>query len=294
MTLQQLRILLTVYQTGSITKASEKLFLSQPSISIAIKEVEKSYHQLIFERYSRRLRVTPFGIMLCQYASRILSLYDEMDQAANRNASTGSIRIGAGTTVGQILLPGAICSFKKLYPDVDVTVTIDRVSGFRQQLIENQLDFVIAESGLVDPVLISVPLFDSPIVVVCHKDNPLAGKTSVCAHDFTNADILTRQKGSYIREMTDYYFDLHNISITPKWESIDGLALINAVRKNLGISFLPLTRVHSIQDDNLVVLNVSDFSATYHQNLYYHKDKTLSPLMFEFIKSITEIHSLNF
>lgn len=293
MTIDNMRILIAVYETGSVTKAAEKLFLSQPSVSIAIKTLETEYGQIIFERYSRHLKITPFGEHLVEYATRIVALYDEMNHVAELNALYKDIRIGAGTTVGELLLPSAVSKFNSLFPEINITVKIDHLANLRKYILDNQLDFAIAEAGQEDNVIVSQPLLECPFVAICSRNHPLAYKESINASDLAKADILARQKGSYTRQVMDYYFKSQNITVVPKWESSDSLAILYAVKKNLGIGFLALYHVQMINDDSIVILNVEDFSATYFQNLYYHKDKSLTQPMEDFINTFMEYNKLN-
>lgn len=286
MTLRHLKIFVAVYQTQSITRAAEKLYMSQPSVSIAIKELENYYNQPIYERLYRKLLITPFGQELYQYAIRIVSLFDEMDVMACSSSFSNIVRIGAGTTVGQVMLPTLIREFKLDYPEADINVMVDKVSFLKQALAENNIDFAVAESLKEDVSLKVLASISTPLVAVCHKDNELAKKPVVTAKDLATQPLLARQKGSYTRSAMDKFFEEHGITATPKWESVDGLALLNAAKENIGISFLALNHVQSIGDPNLVTLNVEDFSAEYRYSIFTHRDKLLNPLMEELVKRI--------
>lgn len=280
MTLRHLKILVAVCQTNSITKAAEKLYMSQPSVSIAVRELEKYYDQLIFERIYRKLHITPFGAELYQYAARIVSLFDEMEAMARLHQSDHIIRIGAGITAGQIMVPAVLTEFKKDYPSVDVTVMVNNDHAeLKRALLENKIDFAVAESVAEDPAMKVLFSITTPLVAVCHRDNPLSAKTAVTAEELCRERILARQKGSYTRTAMDSFFASRNLTATPAWESIDGLALLNAVRRNMGVSFLALNHVRSVGDPHLVTLDVEGFSAAYHYSVFTHRDKMMSPVM---------------
>ena len=267
MTIRHLKIFVAVCQTNSVTKAAEKLYISQPAVSLAIKELEDHYGQKIFERFARKLRITPFGQELYQSSLRIVSLFDEMEHSASQKKLGNVLRVGVGPMIGQVMLPERVCRFKEKYPQIQISALVDRVIYLRAALIENR----------------TIPLLAVPLVVICHKDNPLAKKEIVTAQDLEKQPILARQVGSFLRTSMDNFFAAHNISVVPLWESSDGFALLSAVRANVGISFLASDHVLFVNDPDIVILNVKGFSATYYMNAYTHKDKVLTPLMQEFI-----------
>ncbi len=103
MTLRHLKIFVTVFQQGSVTKASEKLFLAQPSVSLAIKELERHYNCKLFEKFGRRLKITPKGLEFYQYAQRIISNFMEMEFSVKKDTDS-IIRLGTGITIANLYL----------------------------------------------------------------------------------------------------------------------------------------------------------------------------------------------
>lgn len=283
MTIRHLKIFVAVCQTNSVTKAAEKLFISQPAVSLAIKELEEHYGQKIFERFARKLRITPFGAELFQSALRVVTLFDEMETLAQRNKMGNVIRVGVGPMIGQVMLPERVCRFREKYPKIQINAMVDRVVYLRSALLENRIDFALAESVFEDPMIRVTPLLAVPLVVICHKDNPLAKQEVVTAAELEKQPILARQKGSFLRTSMDNFFAANNIEVTPLWESSDGFALLSAVKANVGVCFLASDHVNFVNDPNIVTLNVSGFSATYYLNAYTHRDKVLTPVMQEFI-----------
>ena len=116
MTIRHLKTFVAVCQTNSVTKAAEKLYISQPAVSLAIKELEEHYGQKIFERFSRKLCITPFGQELYQSALRIVTLFDEMEYAAGQEKLGNVLRVGVGPMIGQVMLPERVCRFKEKHP----------------------------------------------------------------------------------------------------------------------------------------------------------------------------------
>lgn len=111
MTLRHMKIFVSVYQNNGITRASEELHLAQPSVSLAIRELEDYYGIRLFDRISRRLYVTEQGKMFYDYALHIVSLFDEMELGIRNWEHMGTLRIGSSITIGNFLLPGLIKKF---------------------------------------------------------------------------------------------------------------------------------------------------------------------------------------
>lgn len=284
MTLRHLRIFVTVCQKGSVTKAAEKLYIAQPSISFSIKELEEHYKSPLFERLSRKLYITPFGESIYNYAQRILTLYDEMDTQFESFQSQKVIHIGCGTTIASFYMPQMVREFYQSHMDAKIYVTVNNASEIESMIADNLLDFAMME-GTNRPHNLSQTLLQiNQIVAICHKLHPLAKKQEITAEDLVNEDLLLRERFSPTRQAVDTFFLNHNLTVTPVWESMDAAALLNAVNENLGVSFLPLNHLITFHNENIVILNIKNFHADRFVNILHHKDKQLTPFMQEFIE----------
>jgi DNA-binding transcriptional LysR family regulator len=145
MTLRHLQIFLAVVDAGNMTRASEALFIAQPTVSLAIAELEKHYGVKLFDRLSRRLYLTGPGKVLLGYARHVINLLGEMDQAIEVESGSGSLRIGATLTIGTCLLPGFLTSFSDQYPQVRVEASIRNTRDIEQLVIRNELDLALVE-----------------------------------------------------------------------------------------------------------------------------------------------------
>lgn len=283
MTLRHLRIFVTVCREGSITRASEKLFLAQPAVSLAIKEMERHCGLQLFERYARKLHLTPFGGEILNYAQRILALYDEMEMSYTLNNYASSIRVGTGTALGKLFFPKFIKNFQSEHPTAQIYMYIDRTDLNASKLSSNQLDFVIMENIPEMPHIVRRSLHSSPIVAICHRAHELAGKEAVTAFDLVKYPLLLREKESPTYIAVETFFLNHNIQIQPVWESISVMSLISAVQENLGIAFISKNQISAVGNPDIKILNVVNFNAMRHINLYYHKDKRFTPVMKQLI-----------
>lgn len=284
MTLRHLRIFVAVCQEGSMTGAAKKLYITQPSISIAIKELEEHYGSNLFERTSRKMYLTPVGKNILNYAQQILGLYDEMDTSSKSLYTQNELRIGCGIDFGKLMIARIVKQFSSTHPNCRLKVIVNSSEITEPMLLDNQLDLSIMEGTTHTRDLKLIKLLSSPLVAICNASHPLASRHSITISDFKGVPLLLREKYSPTRNAVDLYFESHNFTADPRWESISAQALIEAVQEGLGVALLPLDHVTMFPSDHTVVLNIEDFEVLRFINIVYNKKKILSPLMLEFIE----------
>ena len=136
MTLRHMKLFVSVYQNNGITRASEELHLAQPSVSLAIRELEDYYGIRLFDRISRRLYVTEQGKMFYDYALHIVSLFDEMELGIRNWEHMGTLRIGSSITIGNFLLPGLIKKFTTAHPNMNVKASVHNSSYIEESIVK--------------------------------------------------------------------------------------------------------------------------------------------------------------
>ena len=280
MTLRHIEIFAMVCREGSITKAAEKLYLSQPTVSVAIREMEEHYGDALFERISRKLYLTPFGHRIYDYALSLLKLYSDLSGARQE---FDIIRVCTGTAVGKLFIPTIVKNFMNSHPDVRVHVAVGDATRMYQLLMQNNADFVMAET--VDEIygLAHRSIQRYPIVAICHRDNPLAKLETITAEDLARQNLLLREPGAETRRIVDRFFLRRNVPVAPAWESYSVQTLLNATRENIGVSFHSLDHAVAYRDENLVIRRVPGMDGHRYVNISYHKDKVFSPNMQAFI-----------
>ena len=145
MTLKHLRIFVEICRQKSVTGAARELYMSQPAVSLALRELEEYYGQQLFERISRKLFITEAGETAYQYASSILELMGEMEQTLRRDTFQKKIRIGASMTMGVYYMPNTIAKAMKQFPDLRIQAQVNSTELLEAALLENELDFCFVE-----------------------------------------------------------------------------------------------------------------------------------------------------
>ena len=281
---------MTVYQEESITRAAEKLHMTQPATSLAIREMEEYYHTKLFERSGRGIRVTSAGTRLYPSAARLLSLYDEMDAEMKNWDTSGRLRIGSSISIGSCILPQLINRISKKYPELELYVKVDSSDVIEQNILENHLDFALIEGSVHSEKLKSSVFLDDELVPVCSRFHPLAGAEDIELDSLKKEHFLMREPNSGTRQLADSSFALKNFQIKPTWESTSTAALINAVSIGLGISILPKRMLEKqLRMHQIASFTIHDLDLKRHYSLIYHENKFVSPTMQEFFDMLEDI-----
>ena len=148
MTIRHFRIFIAVANMESITRAAQALYVSQPTVSVAIRELEQHYGTRLFERISQRLKITEAGRALLGYATHLISLYDEMEATFQNPDSHGLLRVGASVTFGVYGMPALAADFRARFPHIRLEVTVDTTDEVEKRLLENEVDAAIV-AGVV-------------------------------------------------------------------------------------------------------------------------------------------------
>ena len=259
MTLRYLRIFEAVCRHMSITRAAQELYLSQPSVSLAIGELEKKYEVRLYDRIRKKLYLTPAGEELLGYARPLLSQIDDMEQHLRSGARKSILRVGVSMTVGSCLLPACAEQFAGDYPDIRVEALVERTSPIEQKVLENELDIGFVEGLPKAPQLIISPFAEDELAVVCAPDSALLRRGAIRCADLASIPLLLREKGSGTRAVVDNLTDMQGVTLKPLWESMSTLALISGAKRGLGAAILPLRIVQKDLDrGELAILPVED------------------------------------
>lgn len=284
MTIKHLRIFLKVCDEESITIAAKKLYVSQPTVSLTIKELEEYYNVKLFERYAKKMAVTEAGRQLYHYASHIIEIYGEMEENLKSWDKAGKIRIGSSITIGTCMMPVWIKRFTTNHANAKPYVKIDSSDVIEQMILNNKLDFAIVEGLVHTEDIISEQLISDELVVICSMYNPLSKREEVTLNDIEEQNLLLRERNSGTRELAESVLSIHGFSVKPIWESTSTEALINAVTLNLGISILPYRLITArIQNRKIKILKIKNVEFKRHLCIIYHKNKYFTSVAKEFM-----------
>jgi DNA-binding transcriptional LysR family regulator len=284
MTLRHLRIFVEVYQAGSMTRAAERLFVSQPSVSLAVGELEKYYDAPLFDRIGRRIYPTDRGRLLYGYALHIVSMFDEMEKAVRGGDAPGELRVAANITAGSCLLPELLARFRARNPGVRASATVGNSADAEGAVLDNRADLALAEGEPDAPQLERIPFFRDRLCLIASPDSRIAQRGSVTVEELAREPLLLREPGSAVREILEGLFSQRQLRLIVAWESQSTQAIVRAAAKNLGVSVLPRMMVERELREGLVAearLEGAELSREFF--VVYHKNKHISPPMRAFI-----------
>ena len=278
MTLRHLRIFVTVCDTGGVTAAARALYMAQPSVSLALQELEGYYGVPFFDRIARRLHLTQAGERFLTYARHILTLYEEMERSVRNLDGAGFLRVGASSTCGSCLMPQLAQAFARQFPQVELRVTVDNSNSLQQRVMENRLDLALVEGVSPWDKLETIPFLTDELVVLCPADDPAAEKGVITLEQLSQARLLLREEGSGTRELIDSVMRVEGCTLHPVWESISTGAILSAVRAGLGLTILPerLAR-EEVRQGRVRRLAVEGVRFPRNLSVVYHEHKFLSP-----------------
>lgn len=166
MTLRHFQIFNTVCQEGSLTAAAQRLGISQPAVSIAIKELEAFYGTRLFERMNRRIYISPSGEALLQYVGTVLSQFDESVRVIRDEDYATECRFGVNVTVGETRLGDFMAGARAAQPAVQARVVVENSAAIEEMLLHNRIDFAVIDEPSALPGCASEPIYREAMAVV--------------------------------------------------------------------------------------------------------------------------------
>ena len=292
MTLRHLEIFRAVCTQESVTQAAERLNMTQPAVSMAIRELETFYGVRLFERMTRRLYITEAGRSLLQYADTVLSQFQESVQVLRQGGTRGRCRFGMTVTIGETWLPAILTRLKEELPELDVEAFIQNSRRTEEMVLQNEIDFALVDnvSSASRSQRVS-PLFRETMAAVCAQGF-LSGKTALPLSELAEQPLLLRESGSGTRSSVDAVFQAAGLKAVPVVEGISASALLSCAATGAGITILPRSQVERpLRDGAVRELTVTDaiFQRTYF--LLCHRNKYLTEGMKKAIEIVREVIS---
>ncbi|MCR5294898.1 MAG: LysR family transcriptional regulator [Lachnospiraceae bacterium] len=289
MTIRHLKIFITVYQKESITKAAEALHMTQPTVTRAIQELEEHYARQLFERIHRKLYITEAGKRLYPQALHIAAALDQMEKDMTGWDESGSLRIGAGTTLGCVLLPRVLSEFQKIHPLLTLRSIVTDKTHLQSMLLHNEIDFALIEGAPEEPSLKKVYIGKDRMILLLPKSHPLSIKDEITIQDISEQPIIVSEEGSASRTFMENLFSIHGLRLTPVMESGSMPAILQAVQAGIGIALIPEKIVALFgKKDSLTERNLPYELLVRENHIVWHENKYISKSLREFIELVRE------
>lgn len=279
-TFRQLEVFEAVARLLSYTQASKELHLSQPAVSMQIKQLEESAGIPLFEQIGRKIYLTEAGQEMYHYSRSISHQLDEAEEVLEqlKGLQTGRLEITVATTANAFATR-MLAMFKKQHEGVTVSLDVTNREYLLRQLAENEKDIAIMGRPPEDADLVTEPFADNPLVVIAAPDHPLAGKKSIPLYMLQDQTFVVREQGSGTRTAMQRFFDEHNLRVTSSMEMNENEAIKQAVQAGMGLGVVSIHTIElELETNRLVILDVEDFPIMRHWYLVHRKEKRLSPI----------------
>lgn len=298
-TLHQLQVFIKVVDLKSVTKASEELFMSQPAVSIQLKNLQDQFDIPLTEVIGRKLHVTDFGKEIYQMAKRIIEEVEAINYKtmAYKGFLTGKLSFSIVST-GKYVMPYFITEFLNKNPGIDLVMDVTNKTKVLQSVISNEIDFALVS---VVPNALSVYeeiLLENNLFVVGRK-SIMPNKKQFEKNDFKELPLVFREEGSATRYFMEQYLKTNRIQVPKKIELTSNEAVKQAIIAGLGYSIMPIIGLkNELKSKDLVIIPTKGFPVKSDWRIIWLKNKKLSPVASAYIDFLrsrkTSIRKSNF
>ena len=269
--------LIEIVQTGSFTRAAERLSLTQPAVSQHIRLLEESIGAKIFDRSHNELRLTREGELLLRYAKRMLALYHNLEQALKEEKGRiSSLTVGITHTAESNAIAESLASYATSQGDLTIRVITDSVQNLRTMLKNYELDFMIAEGRVAGSSLNHLMLDTDCLTLVTAPGHRLAKQGMVTIEQIKREKLILRSESSNTRNLFIASLESRNMSIDDfnVILEIDNIATIkDLIRRGFGVSVLAKSAcMDELKKKKIAALNIENFSMMREINIVYTDD----------------------
>lgn len=292
MTLRNLQIFVAVADCLNMTKAAKKLYISQPSVSMAVSEIEKEYGVVLFERSSGKLSLTPMGKTLRSYAQNVLEMIEKMENLTREEAST-CIKIGVTVTIGSTIMGPIIAKMKESMPKVDYHVTVANTRIIENMLLNSEVDIAFVEGQVANPNLEVYEVLSDELIAICAPGHRFGKMESVTLREVSKEPLILREPESGTRAFFEEEMQKAGLNYIVRWTSYSYGAIIDAVKNDLGVGIISRKLAEKyIREGSLCGCRIKDANLSRSFRLLYVKNKYITDMMLKFSEIVGNITAI--
>lgn len=288
-TLHQLEIFNKVSELQSVTKASEELFLTQPAVSIQLKNFQDQFQIPLFEVVGRKIYITEFGKEIALAAEKILNEVDAINYKALsfQGELAGKLKIAIVSTA-KYVMPYFLTDFINQHKGVDLSMDVTNKAEVVKSLENNEIDFALVSTLPKHLKINRIQLMDNKLYFIGGKQYKSKGKY-ISNKEFEQLPLIYREQGSATRNQMEYFITANKISTYKKMELKSNEAVKQAIVAGLGYSIMPLIGIkNELKNGDLQVIPVKKLPMKTDWNLIWLSSKNLSSIAKSFIDNINE------
>ena len=288
--LNQLEVLVAVVEAGGFSGAAKRLYMSQPSVSNHVRNLELSLGVHLVERTTQGARPTPAGDVVVDHARRIFAQLESLEHsiAGFQGLEAGRLTVAGTTTLGTYLLPRLVAEFTARAPKIDCQIRVGNEEAVEGWVIRGEVALGLCIGQPKEP-LDSEALLTEEMVLVAASDSPLVGKR-LTPEDLAGQRFLVREKGSATRQQQEDILLLWGLESADRWEMWGPDTLKEAAYQGLGVALLSehaIARERSM--GHLVALEVDPAPPSRTVSLIRRADRVLTPPEEAFVTQLRAI-----
>ena len=288
-TLNQLRIFVKVAQNQSITKASEELHLTQPAVSIQLKNFQDQFPIPLTEIVGRRLYLTEFGKEIALAAEKVLGEIHAINHKTIEYGGdlAGQLKIAVVST-GKYVMPYFLSGFMKEHTRVDLVMDVTNKAAVIKSLENNEVDFALVSVLPKHLNIKKVELMEN-ILYLVGSNNETISSNKMSLKSLTNAPLIFRENGSATGMAMENYLDSKKIKVSKKIELTSNEAVKQAVVAGLGYSIMPIIGIkNEIRNKSLKIYDLPGLPIKTNWNLIWISSKKFSPVAETFLRYLED------
>jgi len=279
-TFRQLKVFDAVARHLSYTRAAEELFLSQPAVSMQIKQLEDNLGIPLFEQLGKKIYLTEGGRELYHYGHAISQQLEEADAVFEqlKGLKKGRLKVSVASTANYFATR-LLASFSKTYEGVTVMLDVTNRKSLLDQLEHNETDLVIMGRPPLELDLVTEAFADNPLVVIAPPNHPLTRESHIPLKRLQKETFVVREFGSGTRIAMERFFSDRGVRLTTGMEMTSNEAIKQAVEAGLGLGIVSVhTLGLELETRRLSILNAEAFPILRHWYVVHRKGKRLSPV----------------
>ncbi|AEJ01098.1 transcriptional regulator, LysR family [Nitrosomonas sp. Is79A3] len=278
LTLRQLKVFESVARHLSYSRAADELHLTQPAVSMQIKQLEGNISLPLFEQLGKRIYLTEAGRELYQYSRSISQQLADMEVALDelKGMERGKLNISVVTTANYFA-PHLLAKFCQRYKGVTVSLNVSNRETVLKQLSDNLIDLAIMGQPPDDLDIDSESFIENPLVVIAPPDHPLCKEQHIPVKRLAKEIFLVRESGSGTRGAMERFFAAHDVKINKGMEADTTEAIKQAVQAGMGLGIMSQhTAELELETNRLKILDVQGFPIIRYWHVVHRKNKRLS------------------
>jgi DNA-binding transcriptional LysR family regulator len=287
MDVRDLQVFLSVSKHLNYTRAGEELNLSQPSVSVRIRQFETQLGVKLFEQLGKKVALTDAGQLLVPYARRVMASVEDAHHAIDelQGLERGSLRIGASTTPGMYLVPQVVARFKQRYRKIDIHLRIRDTREVEESVLRNEFDFGFVGGHLAASEVTALPWLTDELLLVVPPNHQFARKKTVNKQELEKESFILRESGSATRAVIVDQLRKSDFELDTVMEMENPESVKKAVQSGLGIAFISKFAVATeLKAKSLIAVRIQGLSIHRELKIVHREDKHLGRAAVAFIE----------